>query len=241
MRTQLQSWGINENNIFQSSHYKTSGKIGHQIKDSIGQFLEQTKLVILIYTYPDMNWDYCMYECGWASNPVEPATNVIVFQCTEYSPRVFQDELLVVTNIDGITQFVRQFHKDEDFFPGLPAFNQSLDDESLETRSQNLLKALTPCLPKQEPRTIVRWGYFVLSIPEDIVYLLQKPASTSESYEVCNSVKKSLLVTSAAGFGLRHFGYQNFEPNLNLEKIIERWKANAINLYGGKSYFLKNI
>lgn len=231
LRTQLQAWGIPEDCIFQSSHYKQSGKIGRPIRDSIKAFLEQTKLVILIYTHPDMKWDYCMYECGLATDPATVETSVIVFQCTEHAPRVFQDELLVVTDQDGIARFTRQFHKDDDFFPELSAFAPDLDSDTLNTRSDNLLKALSPCLPKQEPRKIVRWGYFTLSLAEDLITTLQEADTINDSHEICVSHKNNMIVTSTAGFGLRHFGYQNFEPNLSLEKIIQRWQSNAANIY----------
>lgn len=226
LRKQLQSWGIPEDCIFQSSSNKQSGKIGHSINEGIRQFLEEAKLVILIYTHPEMNWDYCMYECGLATNPGTVQTNVIVFQCTASQPRVFKDELLIYTDYDGISRFTHQFHRKNDFFPGLPPYAPDFGEEGMSVRSNSLFDALKPLLPSQEARNDIRWGYFTLFLSPEIKSAIKKPDSLIESYEACKGLHGDILISSAEGFGLRHFGYQEYEPYLSLEKVIQRWHSN---------------
>lgn len=230
LRKQLQSWGIPEESIFQSSSNKQSGKIGRSIKGDIRQFLEEAKLVILIYTHPEVNWDYCMYECGLATNPGSVQTNVIVFQCTASQPRVFNDELLISTDYDGIHRFTHQFHKKNDFFPGLPAYIPDFGEEGMSIRSNSLFDALKPLLPSQAARNDIRWGYFTLFLSPEIKSAIKKPNSINESYEACRDLRRHLFVSGADGFGLRHFGYQEYEPDLSLEKLVQRWNSNISSL-----------
>lgn len=226
LRMQLQSWGVPEDSIFQSSSFKQSGKIGHSIKLEIQQFLEKAKLVILIYTYPEANWDYCMFECGLATNPGTAQTNVIVFQCTSSPPRVFRDELLINMDMEGIQRFTNQFHRKSDFFPGHEPFAPDLGDEGLHIRSNGLYEALLPLLPNQERRDDIRWGYFTLMLDPEIKAAIIDSGSFKSSYNTCVDLQSKIYVTSSFGFGLRHFGYQEFEPDLSLEKLHKRWYSN---------------
>lgn len=225
LRKQLQSWGIPEDCIFQSSSNSQAGKVGRPIKQEIKRFLEQAKLVILIYTHPELNWDYCMYECGLATDPATVQTNVIVFQCTSNQPRVFRDELLIVTDADGIKRFTHQFHQKDDFFPGLPAYDPDLGIEGMDIRSTSLLDSLKPFLPSQETRNDIRWGYFTLLLPPEVIRSIKEPNSIHDSYRACMKDHMNITVVDAAGWGLRHFGYQENEPGLSLNKVIGRWKS----------------
>lgn len=229
LREQLQSWSIPSESIFQSSSYRNSGRVGHSINNEISDFLEEARLVILIYTYPDEYWDYCMFECGLAMNPKTPETSVIVFQCTEYLPRVFQDKLLVLANdLDGIRRFTTEFHKDNGFFPGFPAFDPHLPDENLEILSTNLFSTIQQHLPKKKPEKSIRWGYFTLRVSSDLVDLLQDAESIQNACELCVSNQKEMPVIAATGFGLRHFGYQNFDEKLTFKKLIDCWYATIV-------------
>lgn len=226
LREQLQSWSIPSESIFQSSSYRNSGKIGHSINSEISEFLEEARLVILIYTYPDEYWDYCMFECGLAMNPKTPETSVIVFQCTEYLPRVFQDKLLVLANsLDGIRRFVNQFHREAGFFPESSAYDPGLSDENLETLSSNLFNAIQAHLPKKKPEKSIRWGYFTLRINTGLVDMLQDAENIQDACDLCITNQEEIPVVDAAGFGLRHFGYQNFDSKLTFKKLIDCWYA----------------
>lgn len=242
LREQLQSWSIPSESIFQSSSYRNSGRVGHSINNEISGFLEEARLVILIYTYPDEYWDYCMFECGLAMNPKTPETSVVVFQCTEYLPRVFQDKLLVLANdLDGIRRFTVQFHKDNGFFPDYPAFDQNLTDEGLEILSANLFHAIQDHLPKKKPEKSIRWGYFTLKMPTDLTDLLQDAENIQSACDLCIFNQDKIPVIDAAGFGLRHFGYQNFDSKLTFKKLIDCWYATITEELSEKFLSNENI
>ena len=76
-----------------------------------------TQVLILIYTSPDEDWSYCMFECGVATDPKSPHTNIIVFQCGRDAPKPFEDQLRVdVRRFDDIRKFSKAFFTDPTFF-----------------------------------------------------------------------------------------------------------------------------
>lgn len=225
IREQLQSWGINS--IFQSSSYRHSGKVGNPINTDIKNFLEETQLVILIYTFPDTEWDYCMFECGFATNSQD--TNIVVFKCGHHQPRVFSGELHVTADLDGISRFVHQIHKDDGFFPGQLAFDPKLSDEALSSRSQSLFNALQDVLPKRKPYKAIRWGHFALSIPTTLVEGINTADTSDKAYEHCTNELHNIQVIGAEGYGLKHFGYHSPETELSFSEIIQRWKDYIYN------------
>ena len=78
-----------------SSPEFTGPRFGRGLNDQLRQALWNTEVLILVYTSADQDWSYCMWECGVATQPQSPNTNIIVFQCGSDVPAPFQDVLRV--------------------------------------------------------------------------------------------------------------------------------------------------
>src|SRR6202035_3521620 len=70
-----------EVSVFQSSAADSeTPELGRVLSAELKEALWQTGVVILIYTTEDQDWQWCMWECGVATNPASPDTRIIVFQ-----------------------------------------------------------------------------------------------------------------------------------------------------------------
>ena len=113
----LRSWNVRGGQIYQSSSPQQGTRPGTVLSEDLKKKLSQANLLILVYTLPDEDWSYCMWECGVATDPKTEHTRIIVLQCTESAPTVYQDHLRVAVNREGIHDFVGRFHRDSEFFP----------------------------------------------------------------------------------------------------------------------------
>src|SRR5215510_8939672 len=56
-------------------------KYGPSLNAQLRKALWETDVLLLIYTSADLDWQYCMWECGVATRADSPNTNIIVVQC----------------------------------------------------------------------------------------------------------------------------------------------------------------
>lgn len=157
LREHLLLWGLPRASIWQSSALTGGPAIGQRLTDQLLTTLRDSQLVILVYTFPDADWSYCMWETGIATDPSGRGTRVVVLQCTEERPPVFADLVSVTIDEESIAAFVKQFHRDEDFFPKQPAYSPQVADVALEARAEALYKALCKVVPTGG---LERWTYF---------------------------------------------------------------------------------
>src|SRR5215468_4421154 len=63
--------------VFQSSSGESEGpELGRPLTNELKNALWKAGIVILIYTSEDQDWQWCMWECGVATNPHSPDTRV---------------------------------------------------------------------------------------------------------------------------------------------------------------------
>jgi hypothetical protein len=110
-----------EVSVFQSSAADSeTPEFGRVLSAELKEALWKTGVVILIYTTEDQDWQWCMWECGVATNPASPDTRIIVFQCSAQAPRVFQDSVRVnALEREDVLKFVKAFLTDSSFFPDM--------------------------------------------------------------------------------------------------------------------------
>jgi hypothetical protein len=147
IRRALARWGFDD--IYQAGAPGSGPRVGDSLTDELRAVLEDVDLVILVYTFTDEDWSWCMWECGLATHPRQAdATRVVVFQCSRYdSPRQFAQQVNVEVDIEGIRNFTKQLHRDEDFFRGGPPFRPRLSDEDLDDLSKDFYEDLRPVIP----------------------------------------------------------------------------------------------
>ena len=87
LRSHLQAWGIPAENIATSA-----SRVGTwALSESVRHALWNANLFFLIYTVPDEDWGYCMWEAGVASDPGSPDASVVVLQCGQDRPNLLQE------------------------------------------------------------------------------------------------------------------------------------------------------
>lgn len=220
----IQDWGINKKNIFISSNFESGGRIGSELNKELVTELTESNLLIFLYTHPIHDWSYCMWECGVATT-LERATKIIVFECAKEPPQVFDKDIRVKANKkDDIKKFTFQFHKDDNFFPGLPAFNTELTDKILNKRANRFYEALADVIPG---------GGYV----ETPLLLMIKLALGSEQVNRFNEYEKPdaaydylhdhLEIEEASSDCPKHFGRRTIIQNMHWSELVESWRDDA--------------
>ena len=225
VREFVEKWGRREVSVFQSSSAKAqSPEIGRALSDELKTALWKVGIVVLIYTTPDQDWQYCMWECGVATKPDSPDTRIVVLQCSLERPRVFTDQVSVdARDREDVQKFVRSFLTDSRFFPGsekavAPRF--AADGREVHEAAEELFASLAKVLPRAE---VAEW-------PAQPLVSLQLPLETVEklSVEVGPShldslVRESALLTAVDHQARQLFGIAEVRAGLSFKEFLERW------------------
>jgi hypothetical protein len=222
IRKYLSFWGFNS--IYQAgagASAAKSARVGENLPDQLRKALDESQLVILVYTFADEDWSWCMWECGLASHPGKvDTTRVVVFQCTSIdTPKVFSDEVMVrVEDPNSIRDFTKQLHRDEDFFKGKLAYRPELSDTDLESISTAFYQELRSVIPSGQREERFRWDRFTLKLENPAGFIDIEP-----NEKTLQELQSELVVIHPFGNALKHFGYANPRDGLKLSDIVERW------------------
>jgi hypothetical protein len=56
--------------VFQSSSAQADNpRVGRELQQELKEHLWEAGVVVLVYTSPEEDWSYCMWECGVATHP----------------------------------------------------------------------------------------------------------------------------------------------------------------------------
>lgn len=217
----LQHWGIAKENIFQSSDAEGGSPVWGGVKQGIIKALTTTNLLILIYTHDMHDWSYCMWECGLALNPGTEDTNIIVFQCTQDVPELFQENLRILPTMEGMLQFTTQFHKMDNFFPNQPAFKPKESNEIIRERAERFCSDFAEVIPGGQYQETPLLHLIKLSLSSECIAVL-KERETAE--DANNYICDNLLIKESSPHCPQHFGYREFDEGMKWSKIVKRWE-----------------
>jgi hypothetical protein len=220
----LSRWGFDD--IYQAGAPGAGPRVGESLPEELREELDDVDLVILVYTFSDEDWSWCMWECGLATQPRKAdATRVVVFRCSAYdAPRQFVQQVNVDVNLDGIRDFTKQLHRNEDFFRGLgKAYRPTVSEKTIDDLSKDFYEKLSRVIPTGQREERYRWDRFTLRLdpPADRLTI---EASEDEIVEL---VQSELVVTEPFGNALSHFGYANLEDDLKLSDLVGRWTGET--------------
>jgi TIR domain len=108
--------------VFQSSDPLGRGPgTGRILTMELRDAVAKAGLFVLVYTYPDLDWDFCMMELGMALDPSTPQTRVMVLKCAR---RPVLETLaglkyVDVTQTDDVIRFAQEVLTDPESFPNL--------------------------------------------------------------------------------------------------------------------------
>lgn len=236
LRNTLELWGIPERCIFRSTHPSTSLESGEKIKDGLMDKLKDTDLFILIYTSPDQDWSYCMWELGVATASETKATHVVCFATTEHPPKLMSEVQINRVTHDDIKKFTYNLHRSQNFLitdePTKEKEHALLDslrnvsDQVIETRASQFHENLKGKVPTGEQKDLHRWDYLQLylepSVLASIRSLEEKDENSVETQK--NLVKKhAVVLNKSQNSAIRAFGYQDFEAGITIQELKNRW------------------
>ncbi len=213
--------------VYQSSSaYADSPRIGRELHMELKESLWAAGVVILIYTSPDEDWSYCMWECGVATHPESPETKIIVLQCGPQPPSVYTEAVRVNAQdpID-IQKFTNGFLTSPDFFPNnseavAPGF--SPNGEQVVQAARELHEALAEMLPADEEE-----GEDWATVPFlrlQLTYAEVDAIRELGDLEGRLSVQEAARVNEIDSEAMRIFGIGRIEQYTPFARLIGAWQ-----------------
>lgn len=215
--------------VFQSSsHTAIAPRAGFSLNQELKSALWRAKAFVLIYTDPDLDWSYCMYEYGVANSPSSPDTRMILFRCGEAVPALFEGQVSVnVRNRDDVEKFVDELLTARDFFPG---HGRAITQHERRSRNvaalaEQLWNSLQACIPRSG-RVVEEWpAYPFLQLQLDMVHVdAIRAASAADRYRIAAALLlREAFVTDYDKFTGRLFNSPAFDKGMKLETLAQIW------------------
>jgi hypothetical protein len=219
--------------VFQSSSPWTNApKIGRNLNQELRKALWTTRALILVYTTPDSDWNYCMYECGVASHPESTDSKLIVFQCGASVPALFAEQVNVdARNFTDIQKFTNEFLTDPEFLPGYGgaltkfAANSPQVINAASDLSQKLLKP--GILPPDKVAPEDEWPaypFIQFELSEADVAQISSSGARKRSRKAAEIVESKCLIRKADKYAEQLFGMPSFPPGMKLKQLEAMWR-----------------
>jgi hypothetical protein len=215
--------------VYQSSNAWAEGpQVGRNLNRELKEALWKTSVFIMVYTSPDQDWNYCMWECGVASHPQSPDTRIILFQCAGVAPTLFAEQVNVdVRKLSNLQKFTNEFLTDPDFFPRFPGpiTQFQRNGQEVAAAAAELYQDLEPIIPQPgDSEEWPAWPFLQLELGLEHVEPISK-AEDNKTIDVAKRiVQKECLVTQGDDICERLFGAPSFQRGMTFETLTEMWK-----------------
>jgi hypothetical protein len=209
-------------------------KIGRSLNQELRSALSEANVLFLLYTSSDLDWSYCMWECGLATDPKSPSTNIVVFQCGRDVPNPFGDVVRVnARQLDDLRRFTKAFFTDPAFFSGgAAALAPEIDPSDCDEYASELHAALAQILPPIEHEASEDWSVWPLLRLELPLQTVDGIGRTSVDKRV-EAARKALETQAIVATGDQRlpqlFGKANFPARMPFSDLckIESEKAEG--------------
>jgi hypothetical protein len=223
---------LNGVRIYQSSNWKFDGpRFGPGLNNELRQALWNSDALILIYTSEDQNWQYCMYECGVATQPDSPDTRIVVFQCGRDVPTPFAADLRVdVHNPENIKRFTKQLLTSPTFFPRMgKALAPDADNEALEKTAEELFQKIGEQVADPsnwQTDEWPAWPFLRVELPKLAVEKLEL-ASSADRVKVSRQIVEGHgVVVKSDARAAALFGLNGLQEKHKFGDLLRTWKDN---------------
>jgi hypothetical protein len=212
--------------VFQSSAAEAENtRVGRELQKELKEHLWAAGVVLLVYTSPEEDWSYCMWECGVATHPSSPETKIIVLQCGPQAPSVYTAAVRVqAQDLDSIQKLTNDFLTGTDFFPDhgeavAPGFASNGDE--VRQAAKQLHEALHEVIQDGEEGddwATVPFLCLQLTYPEvDAIRKL-------DAGEGARTVLEAARVTQIDGEAKRLFGVGRVDSLELFSRLVEAWR-----------------
>jgi hypothetical protein len=189
--------------------------------------LWNTEVLILLYTSEEQDWSYCMWECGMATHPQSPNTNLIVFQCGRDVPSPFKDVLRIdPRSRDDIKSFTKQLLREAGFFKG-GAILPELKDAYIENLATDLHSRLKEVLPQLDDGQVEQWPawpYLRLELPRAEADKIAQASEAERRNLSRRIVSDHVEVLQFDARAAQLFGKLSFPAKIKLLDLLNAWK-----------------
>lgn len=231
----VRMWSGGKVEVFQSTSTKEkTGRpaIGGVLRNELMNYLWRTQCLILLYTSPDQDWGYCMWECGVAMHPQSPDTRMVVFVCGPNPPAVLSDLVWVdPRNFADIYRFTREFLTSEDFFPGRaePVSRFSPDGPEVEKAARDLFSGFQDVLPSAS-EVVEEWpAWPFVRIEMNYAQVDRiKEADVAEREEVTRRLlEQEAVVASCDKEAMRLFRIASCPVGTPFGTLVDAWRESG--------------
>ena len=215
--------------VFQSSDPTAEGpRISRSLKTELRDALWEASAVILVYTTPDKDWGYCMWECGVATHPASPDTRIIVLQCADTVPDLFAGQLhLDARQKTTVERFVREFMTDPNFLSrqteAITGYQSS--DPKVALAAAKLYDDLKAVLPEGPIQEWPAHPFFQLQLSAEAAKKIKQIPVENRGADAKQIVKLESRVSDADRVAESLFGMADFQRGLTLSGLFDIWRA----------------
>ena len=216
--------------VFQSSGYAHGTKIGKPLSQELRENLWNTDVLLLLYTLSDLDWSYCMWECGVATDPSTPDTRVVVLQFSDEGPSVFDDQVRVIARSkESLLQFANQFLTDPEFFPRNLGAMTGFGPESVQLQAAGtaLFESLSTVSPTKHEKIEEwpAWPMLRLTLSLDVT----KEISTQSLQLSRNRLLSETKIAYSDSAACSVFGVRRIAPETSLRELHQSWATRENN------------
>lgn len=212
--------------VFQSSYSGSGPTIGNALTDDLGQELDESQIVLLVYTIADENWSYCMWETGVAFSPRTQDTRVVVLQCGDDIPAPLGDKASVrASDEESVKAFARQLLTDPKFFPqlGVAVTDWSPDSEPVKDAGLSLWNDLRAVACIEADDSWPAWPLIAFRIELEVVSELKELQERDEEASAKKLVEERTVISDTDEWAARLFGMPRFNKDMSLNDLYQRW------------------
>jgi hypothetical protein len=166
-----------------------------------------------------------MWECGVAEDPASPDTKVIVLQCLEDRPAVYEGRKTVEAwHEDSILDFAKQFTV-EGFFPGASGRVTEHDpgDDELVDAAKTLHKRLGEAIRKQQTENWSAWPFLRIRLASEEIDRLKGVEARNRVVETRGALLEKAIVVDSSSGTAGIFGRSDLPSGMLLGKLVSEW------------------
>ena len=218
--------------VYQSSSpWADAPKVGRNLNRELKAALWRARALILIYTTPEHDWNYCIFECGVASHPESADSKLIVFQCAGAVPTLFGDQVNInARKLEDIQKFTNEFLTDATFFPGFsgPITRFQPNSQEVARAAADFAQKLSEpgVLPAEETDPNDEWPaypYIQFQLDEAEASRLRKSQGQKRAKLAMQVIPDKCVVAKADTYAERLFGVPSFRAGTTLKKLKSTW------------------
>jgi hypothetical protein len=212
-----------------SSNWKYEGARYGSLSHGLREALRESEALMLIYTNPDQNWDYCMYEWGVSQHEDSKPTRTILVHTTKSVPAPLSDEVRYNAAVDDdIRKFVDSFLTTPNFFPARSeAVTRYLpkSDQVVTASDELVVKLRSVIKPIPASKPVRLWPYVRLELPSNVLQAVNGAPAANRADAAKSAVEKQGRIVASNGRAAEIFGRAKIQDGAPFSEVLNSWRS----------------